>query len=128
MKTTENSTVAESNIIKRKPHKEYEDDYVIIENKEQFANFITHKYKIAWLNEKGKLCLKSYILHSISKTDKDSFVSLDVIKGDAQDLSSNIEDNTNHSDKIFDKKNLVWAGYMKPDEILTNLRLKEQNF
>ena len=105
-----------------KQHKSYENTYELIETKEEFKKHFRSKFKIAWLNEKGKLCLKSYILLGQDRDSEDNFVFIDVIGGIAQ------------SDKIvrpykevFNNKCLVFLGYLEDSKILDILKLKEQD-
>lgn len=106
-------------------HVEYEKEYAIINNETEFKNFIGHKYKIAWLNDRGKKCLRSYILIGVDRTNAENFVSVDLVNGKSQ--PKNV-DSVKHFSKIFTSKNLVFAGYIPPEQILEILKLKEQNF
>jgi len=112
----------------KKTHREYDKEYEIIENVEQFEKMISHKYKVAWLNAKGKLCLRSYILLGHDRDDKEKYVSIPVINGIAQPKSEWSSDNIKHYSEIFNDLNLIFAGYLDNPTIISHLNLKIQKF
>ena len=95
-----------------KQHKNYENKYELIKDKDEFKKHFSKKFKIAWLNEKGKLCLKSYILLGQDRDDEDRFVFIDVIGGKAQE-----EKMFKSYEEVFNQKCLVFLGYLETEEI-----------
>lgn len=110
------------NINEIKGHKSYQNEYEIIENREQFSKYFGNKYKVAWLNNKGKLCLRSYILIAPDRDNKENFVSVDVIDGKSQEKTP---DNIKHYSDIFKSENLVFVGYLSNEKIFKHLTKEE---
>lgn len=112
--------------MKIKPsHRDYENEYEIIENREQFnSKVISHKYKIAWLNERNRLCLRSFILLGYDRENKENYVSIDVINGIKQDEIKVIK----HYSEIFNNNTLVFVGYIPDNDfIISKIKLKQKN-
>lgn len=102
-----------------RPYTQYDQKYVIIDNEESLKSFVRKKIKRSWFNEKGKLCLTSFIYLSNDKDGK--IVTIPVIDGKAQDeVREKLEVN-----KIL-KEGLLFVGYLDNDTIQEELRLKEQ--
>lgn len=114
--------ISNLNISEIKVHKGYQNEYEIIENQEQFTKYFGNKYKIAWLNNKGRLCLRSYILIAPDRDNKENFVSVDVIDGKAQEKNS---ENIKHYSDIFKAENLVFVGYLSNEKLLKHLTKEE---
>lgn len=120
---SENENEFEKENLRKPSHREYEKDFEIIENKEQFdEKIISHKYKIAWLNDRGRLCLRSFILLGHDRENRENYVSIDVIKGIKNDEIKIIK----HYSEIFNDNNLVFAGYLPDDVIISKLNHKKK--
>ncbi len=103
-----------------KPFTEYEQKYVIIDSKESLKGFVKKKIKKSWFNDKGKLCLTSFIYLGDDKSTG-SIITIPVIEGKAQD---DVREKLN-VDEIL-TKGLLFVGYLGNDIIEQQLRLKEQ--
>jgi hypothetical protein len=106
-----------------KPYNEYENQFEIIDNKEDFLKYIGRKFKLAWINERDKLCLKSFIFVGQDNENKEQFVAVKVIKGISQPKTK--EDIHKYSE-FFMKEKLVFVGFVEKDEIFDTLKLKIQ--
>jgi hypothetical protein len=106
-------------------HNQYEHDYEIIKDKEDFKKRIKHKYKVAWKTEKGKLALQSYILVGEDNFDKTKFIYYTLENGKpivekrkGQDIAKKFK---NQYDEIFKPGVLVFVGLITPNEKVLEL-------
>lgn len=108
-----------------KAHQGYPEKYVIIDNIEQFNQYKGKKFKVAWLNDTKKLCLRSFIYISPDRDDDKQYLAVDVINGIAKKLNrANLEENKYKYEDIFNSSKLVFLGYLSNEEITEQFFLK----
>lgn len=112
-----------------KSYKGYENRYVIIQDSTEFQTYQKKKIKKAWLNEKGKLCLKSFIFLGQDKSDETKYNYTDVIGKDAK-KKEDYENNSFPSESYEDlfKNNLVFVGFLDNDKVVDEIRVKQAGF
>lgn len=105
----------------QKPYTQYSDKYIIISEKEKFEEFRGKKIKRAWYNDKGKMCLESFIYLDNDKRNEKNFLYVKVINGKSEKPRLTIS-----FEEIFNNQNLVFVGFLETDRIQQELLAKAQ--